>query len=73
MDRQLCRKVRLNSIYKHHFINLQIADLRMQIRGSKPHMDDQLCFRYLQIAVKVDRRPEELEDCERRSKGSLLH
>lgn len=36
-------------------------------------MDDQLCFRYLQIATELDRPLEEPEDCERRTKGSLIH
>ena len=36
-------------------------------------MDDQLCFRYLHIVKEVDRPLEEPEDCERRTKESLIH
>ena len=36
-------------------------------------MNDQLCFHYLQFAIEVDRRLEEPEDCERRTKESLIH
>ena len=35
-------------------------------------MDYQLCFRYLQIAIEVDRPLEEPEDCEGQTE-SLIH